>query len=309
MSIYKKTNNLSEVVRNELLYSILFNNRKRLFPKFQVCLDTIDDSQKAIDHYFEIPTDFFSNRATLFVYGLLQALYVQQDALFEIYKCVFTSKDISKNTFFEQFSLNKQIRETRNDIVGHPTNRDKESFFFLKRYSLPKNKIEYYADRVDDLELKSFDLEHFIKNQRKFADNVLNAVKIELKEIITKHKSNFKQTKMNDFLHGSNRQLDLIDRGISDQARSFQAKAGIEGMFEMCDNIKIEILKRYNDTMPYDSKAILTKMDLILRKLQQMNESEELLFNQDAEIAYAALEAKIAALNQLLKKIDKEFEL
>ena len=101
----------------------------------QACssLDVIEDSQLAISSYTE--TDCGSNEGDhyLRIYGLLQACFLQQDAvkhLAEGMKIPFsTDPDLQR------------VRDIRNNAIGHPTKRggsNQTTFFYLSRISISK---------------------------------------------------------------------------------------------------------------------------------------------------------------------------
>lgn len=60
-----------------------------VWPQLLSVLDTIEDSQAAINYYIrsDFPTDYGGKY--LFVYGLLQALFLQQDAITALCNIVF----------------------------------------------------------------------------------------------------------------------------------------------------------------------------------------------------------------------------
>ena len=52
---------------------------KAIWETLYASIDTIEDTQHAIDHYNKLDTFNATSGGYLFVYGLLQALFVQQD--------------------------------------------------------------------------------------------------------------------------------------------------------------------------------------------------------------------------------------
>ena len=78
-------------------------------------MDIIDDVDSAMTAYIEneFPTD--NGERYLRVYGAMQGLFLQQDALRDLIKAIHPTKDIPVNDVL------KDIREARNASVGHPT--------------------------------------------------------------------------------------------------------------------------------------------------------------------------------------------
>src|SRR5579864_4900977 len=83
----------------------------------QLCttLDTIEDTELAIESYSKSPFPDDAGERYLRIYGVLQAIYVQQDALRHL------AEAITPTGPFELTDVLKNIRETRNLSVGHPT--------------------------------------------------------------------------------------------------------------------------------------------------------------------------------------------
>lgn len=77
-------------------------------------MDIIDDVDSAMNAYLnnEFPTDM--GERYLRVYGAMQGLFIQQDALLDLIKGIHPAKDIRLNDVL------KDIREARNASVGHP---------------------------------------------------------------------------------------------------------------------------------------------------------------------------------------------
>jgi hypothetical protein len=110
-------------------------------------LDVIEDSQSAIDEFINLPETLFLGRSTLYIYGVLQALYCQQDGLQHFYESV-------KNKTFNGFhglikhlgawnEINN-IRSVRNEIAGHPSNlRNGKEFYFIAKGPNSKFSFEY----------------------------------------------------------------------------------------------------------------------------------------------------------------------
>src|SRR5687767_1869174 len=80
-------------------------------------MDVIGDTQMAVRAYLDEPLKDRESAgwSYLVVYGVLQVLYVQQDAAMTLASCL--------NLTLEWPDELEPIRETRNDSIGHPTGR------------------------------------------------------------------------------------------------------------------------------------------------------------------------------------------
>lgn len=127
-------------------------------------MDVIDDSQCAIDFYKR--SDFPATPDSyLYIYGLMQALYLQQDAVNTIRKLVNL-----KYSCHEQFDTLEIIRNYRNDATGHPTNRNENGnirYVRLIRSSIEKRGFSY-AKTGGKMETEYIDLFKVIEEQESF---------------------------------------------------------------------------------------------------------------------------------------------
>jgi len=85
------------------------------FSKLCSAMDTIEDTEEAIVEYLEnSEAEVSIGGMYLRVYGLLQAIYVQQDSFRSLCSALdYNMIDFNKN----------ELREARNNMVGHPTSR------------------------------------------------------------------------------------------------------------------------------------------------------------------------------------------
>jgi hypothetical protein len=159
---------------------------ENLFPnvgeheQYFTSLDLIDDCQEAIEEFKAIPSQKFKNRSTLYIYGVLQSMYCQQDGLYHIYKIIVNPKIGNIYNLFSIYSFNKNIREVRDDIAGHPSNRKggKEFYFIAKG---PNSKHHFtYGGYTPLFRKVDVNLKQFIEEQNKFTNAVLKDIQKNL---------------------------------------------------------------------------------------------------------------------------------
>jgi hypothetical protein len=122
---------IRDIVNDPRRRHTLMQNRKRWF---QLCsaMDSIGDTQLAVRAYLDEPLkDVDSDGwSYLVVYGILQVLYVQQDAA----KVLATALKLP----FELPDDLVNIREIRNDSIGHPAGRGA----FISRITLSQDGFQ-----------------------------------------------------------------------------------------------------------------------------------------------------------------------
>ena len=107
------------------------------YHKMCSCLDVIGDTELAFQAYKEMPDDLPTGSSYVLAYGFLQALVLQQDAMRNLYEALQIPS--------ESDCLLQEIRELRNDAIGHPTKRGRgkgKSFSRISRPSISKSGFE-----------------------------------------------------------------------------------------------------------------------------------------------------------------------
>lgn len=119
-------------------------------------LDVIEDSQLAIDSYFSESVAASEGACYTKVYGILQVLYVQQDAVRHLFE--------SLGRKWPGNSALGRVRDIRNRAVGHPTNmkrKGKLSFHFISRATLTQERFQLISeledspDKYEDVEIRN----------------------------------------------------------------------------------------------------------------------------------------------------------
>ena len=131
MKIINSINRQLEQLRNELVeYTKQYIKYSRdKFNIFCVCMDTLEDTMSAIEYYFNYGIGSEIGERYIKLYGLLQSIQVQQDAIRELYKIFGNIYNFSNDT--------KSIRAIRNEVIGHPMDcRHGEYVTFLSRLSI-----------------------------------------------------------------------------------------------------------------------------------------------------------------------------
>ena len=139
------------------------------------CLDVIKDTELCLEAFLTKNIDGLDvGNKYMYVYGALQALILQQDAV-KHFTCTL-KKDYPCNPCL------KEIREVRNRSAGHPTDQGRDSgktFNFITRDSIGNLGFELgttYADGSPN-QSKCVNLPHLIEAQRNiFAPVLLDVI-------------------------------------------------------------------------------------------------------------------------------------
>ena len=162
----------------------------------QMCssLDVIEDSEQAITAFES--SDFGEDVAFgyLAIYGVLQAAYLQQDALRNLCEA------LAINVYPSSCQSLKELREVRNASVGHPTKQDRKK-------PTAYNQISQITMGVHGFDLLTFTddggygsrrvgLPRLITGQRHAVNDTLLKIIEELKKERESYKAQFRMNKL-----------------------------------------------------------------------------------------------------------------
>jgi hypothetical protein len=162
----------------------------------QLCssLDVIGDTELCFDAYEESPTPSKDGATYILVYGVLQALVLQQDAVRHMSEALAIP--------FVPDPLLQEIREVRNSSIGHPTKRDRggSRSHFISRISMSKNGFQLMTVYPDHgpAEFKWVDIPSLISKQRTQLRAAMTQVVSALAERDREHRGMFKDAKLVD---------------------------------------------------------------------------------------------------------------
>lgn len=164
----------------------------------QLCssLDVIGDTELCFDAYDNADAPSEAGSIYLLVYGVLQALILQQDAVRHLAEALGIP--------FVPDPLLSEIREVRNSSAGHPTKRHGEPrSHFISRISMSKNGFQLmtaYAAHGPG-EFKWVDIPKLIAEQRSRLCALMTGVVGVLAERDREHRAMFNNEKLVDSFH------------------------------------------------------------------------------------------------------------
>lgn len=154
------------------------------------CLDAIGDTEMALTAYREETQSLPMGKRYLTVYGVLQALYLQQDAV----QNLATALKIP----YQRDPLLTQVREVRNDAVGHPTSRYGKAFIFLIQMSLTESGFGLMTTYADGRppRFSSANVRDLLATQQTTVYTVLERFIATLREDERRHREAFRNVNL-----------------------------------------------------------------------------------------------------------------
>lgn len=238
----------------------------------------------------------------ILIYGIFEALYLQQDAL----KTLFLALNIQDFDLKNDFPEINYIRNIRNDIAGHPTNRGTHSTY-LSRPDLSLKKIKYEESKKHNL--IDVDVISCIEKQEKFIveqlQNLLNLLQQEKKD----HIEQFKSDKMQDCF----KMLCYANEKVYVENK-FYTKEDDLG-FKLVEEILSSFIKKVderfvswkNTHFSYEIEQVQKIYEYLLSKdnlLNEVDKESEFLKHQLLENLFTHLKS----LYEIAKEIDEKYE-
>jgi len=158
-------------------------------------MDVIEDAELAIQSYSQklFPDD--DGEKYLFVYGVLQALFSQQDAVTNL--CAALRIPYTPDTRL------KEVRDIRNDSIGHPTRRGggkAVTYHFISRITMRKAGFQLMSTSSDsgDSTFKDISITDLIIQQHDSLQVALSTVLETLSQEEARHREMYKDQKLKD---------------------------------------------------------------------------------------------------------------
>lgn len=304
--VLQRVIDIREQINHPWKQELIFSDRIK-WDKVCISMDVLEDTQFAIDSFFELPEFSSTNGGYLYLYGLLQAFFLQQDAANNLSQALFGKPYDWKSDYPDLYL----IRELRNDATGHPTSRNNDkSFHYLSQFNLSKHSIElasYFPKEKESL-FRKFDLFDLNSKQHKSICELLDSVLNLLKKDLQNHKKKFKSMKLNDLIPNNlPYYITKVNEGIYNNHPL--AEMNFRHLENSYEKIKSELIKRYNTLDVYPGvKLQVKKLDLIFSRIDEWIKNKNLHKNTEAEIFMSSLYEKYKELGQMLKEIDDEFQ-
>ncbi len=270
-------------------------------------LDVIGDTELALDAYLDRPGSSEIGEQYLVVYGVLQVLLTQQDAVRHV--CNALSINLSLPRELER------IREIRSNAVGHAPRQSEDNVTkssFIHRISLTDRGFNLMTEYSDGrpYHLRYIDISALLSLQRDHLGKILQTVVEKLRRDEMAHRENHRETKLQDLFPQT---LGYYFQKIYEATRggtAFPAGGNHVGLVREClANFRGALQKRgewdIHDSVSYHMDLI----DYPLAEIEKYfaNRESAKLNEKDAFIFSSFVESQIEELRQIAKDIDDRY--
>jgi hypothetical protein len=272
-------------------------------------MDTIDDVESALQAYVanDFPTE--NGERYLRIYGVMQGLFLQQDALLNLIKAINPAKKIELNDVLVD------IREARNAAVGHPTEMKRNgtlSAHSIIQHSMRKEGFELHSYPWKDGKFSQYiNVLTLIERQRAEATRILLEVVEDLREQEQAHRDKFRGVKLEKTFAQTGYAFEKIFEELRRDSVRGVSSWGIDHLQKSLDDFDGLLKERGLGVDAYDSiKYLYEEIRHPLDELKKfLNEgSSEVLSFKSAVVFASALTTSFDRLREIAREIDEEYE-
>jgi hypothetical protein len=285
---------------------------------FQLCssLDVIGDTTLAIDAYLDgvvgASVEGHAHGAEyLVVYGLLQVLVVQQDAIEHLHGALGISFDI------KQFPKLVAIRDIRNASVGHPTRRDRPktkpvSYHFISRVTLNRGGFQLLSANEHGMsEFSTVKTAKLIADQREEVANLLETVVDELQRREAEHKAAFQVEKLVDaFSSNIGYAFEKLGEAVRSSGPRQLGEWAIDEVQRSLDGLRDALERRDIALDTYDSiYYVYGELEYPIDQLRRFlrHQDTDIATREMAGIVAFFIKARINRLQDLARELDDDY--
>lgn len=302
--VIKKLYEVRRILNLSLFRAKHYKNREYWNQMWASC-DVLEDTCIGIEYY--IKCDYKEDNTGskyLYLYGLLQLLFVQQDALWHLSEALEEEIKPSDTPKIEE------IREIRNCSIGHSTkkgwNKNLHEFISISQISINKSSFEYVKWIGGKCTIHSANIDDMLETQLKWLNECLDKLMEYLKGVWDTMSNEYKKIKMIDlFLPNLNYHIEKLATRDAILALGY----GYEGIKTMFDNIVKEIKLRYGNRELQGTSYLIKEISFILNffyeVLKQKREYIEIEYGLFSEL----LHIKMDELKRHCIEIDKDIDI
>lgn len=270
-------------------------------------LDLIDDSQLAIESYPLLCKIEDDGASYLIIYGILQALLLQQDAAKHIAASLNIKVKLPKEL--------DDIRIVRNSAAGHPgfqKENGQSKSCFISRSSLSPlgfDLMTVYSEG-NDYKMDHVNIPKLLKTQESYLGETLSRVVNELEMQEIEHRKMHKETKLIDcFPHTIRYFFGKLFEATSGEDKYCLGEMHLELIQNCLDDFHSKLDARgewgVSDSIKYHYEKLSYPMTEL--KLYFKDKTDSKLNDKDAYIFVSFLVEHIDALKQIAVEIDEEY--
>jgi len=281
--------------------SVLLQDKQRWL-RLCAAMNAVGDTQLAVRAYLDRTLEDAESDgwSYLVVYGVLQVLYVQQDAAMTIARCLGLSLELPTEL--------EDIRDIRNDSIGHPAGRGA----FISRITLSPGGFQLLVPiKKGQKEIRGVSVRAVAEKQTEVMGRLLDRAVEQLVSDELAHRRQFRDRPLRNALPSTlGYMVEKIAEGLQDSLSTSLALGGIDSIRAAVTKFRQLIDERGLTSAYEDSVGKTTsEVDFALARIESRLNGGLLEWTQrDADVYWFFLAAKVRELRELADEIDKEYD-
>ena len=291
-----------ELINEPRRHYALFQRRKD-FNDVCSAMDIIGDILFALGSYIKSPHND-QGLAYLEIFGVLQGLIVQQDAVRQLHK-IITGEKIDLETVYPDI---KAIRGTRNRTAGHPVS-DSGPSNFLVRYTVSKRGFELWTyDQVGGRTTERIVLPTLIKINSAALVSEMSQLIDYIQTDDRKHKEDFMGNSLEALFNNSVYFSSKVFEGVS--GRNPMGTVGLECIKGIVEKF-VSTLEERGSHFEQSGFVFhnIPKLKYALSKFEEYMKGEEAQNEDDAYIVASFIQLELGKLAAIAKEIDEDYKI
>jgi len=280
----------------------------------QLCtaMDTIQDTESAVSAYVDHTFPDDTGERYLRTYGILQGLFLQQDALIELINAIRPVKNIRPRDLLTNALID--VRGMRNKSVGHPTKLGRKAPFSthaIVQHSMRKEGFELmsYPHQSGQI-FQGVPVLDLIEKQRAETFRILSEVVEDLRAQEETHRAQFRGIKLMSVFDQTSYAFEKIFEELRRDSALAMGKWAVGHLRTSLDNFEKLLKQRGLELDSYDS--IKYRYDEIEHPLNELStflhgEESEILSDKSAVVFADALRSHFIDLRHMAGEIDDEY--
>lgn len=294
---------LRELVNHPRRQDRLLRNRPRWL---QLCaaMDAIGDTQLAIRSFLEGAVHTTGDGGSYIVaYGVLQTLYVQQDAAKKI-------AEVLSIPFAPPEEI-RAIRDTRNAAIGHPADYKRNRSAAIVRVSLSPTGFDllvYGPEGFD--ESRTVNLPSLCREQTDVIGALLEAANAHLIEEELVHRRKYRgQTLAAAFTETLGYALEKVGEGLGNSVRHPLGEWGLSTVEDVITQFRSTLAERgLEGVYAMSAEPLMQDISFSVQRLRALLRGEMPQFDERDGRAYLSyLRTQLAQLQEVAIEIDNEY--
>ena len=266
-------------------------------------LDALGDTEMAFEAYKQICDSSPPGSSYILVYGFLQALSIQQDAVRDLYcaLCVSYRRDPGLD----------EIRDVRNAVTHQTDGRNKKNEFrLIARVTLSKWGFRLFKAAPDQSQQDGQDvsLEELMDKQRALHEHALEALIETLCKQEMEYRKRFRHKPLAPVLQADlDSWFEQLSEALGNESWEFGTRR-LNFIREVVERFQTALAERQLAGVYDNIEHLIAQITCPLEQLVQLFEMQarEQLNSRDAEFHVAFVQSKVAELRKAAREIDAE---